>query len=183
MVELFTNYDTGARQRALALTNVGVTLVIIWLHAWLNRRGRRLSMIVIATVLAAIWLDALGNFQHFYASYWWWDRLTHGIGGLAASALFIDLYLNWRSTAAPELWRMYLWLGFLVGQFVSAMYEVSEWLGDILFNTHRVQGPFDSPRDLFFNLLGGLIAATLFVIARRWSRREQLLGDRKNGIV
>ncbi len=166
--EVFTSYDTGVRQAALVVTNVAATAGVIWLNWFLRRRGGSLTLITILFVLAAVWLDALGNFQHLYGGYWWWDRVTHAIGGLAASALFIDLALVRRrklnlNVSIPAT----LWFGFLLGQFVAAMYEVSEWLGDMWFQTERVRGPYDSPRDLFFNAVGGVVVVILFWVMQK----------------
>lgn len=175
-IELFTNYDTGVRQAALVVTNLAATAGLLWLDRGLRRRGGSLTMLTILFVITAVWLDALGNFQHLYAGFWWWDRVTHAAGGLAVSALFMDLCLarrragNWN---VPE--SMMLWYGFLLGQFVAAMYEVSEWLGDMWFATERVRGPFDSPRDLFFNAVGGVVVVFVFwLMSKNANRRDHV---------
>lgn len=166
-IELLTSYDTTARQGALAVTNIAATAGLLWFDRVLRRRGARLSTLTILVVLAAVWIDALGNFQHLYARYWWYDRLTHAVGGWAVSALWIDFLLAGQSagriSASP---KVALWLGFLLGQFVASMYEVSEWVGDELFDTARVRSAFDAPRDLLNNLVGGLLAVAGF-----WRRR------------
>ncbi len=170
-VEVFTVFDTGVRQAALALTNVLSTAGLLWLDASLRRRGTRLLWVTIAVVLAAVWVDALGNFQHFYAQYWWYDRVIHAAGGLAVSALFMDLALARRLIAKLNVSiTLALWFGFLLGQFLAAMYEVSEWLGDWWFATERVRGPFDTPRDLFFNAVGGVVIVLLFWWQKRQAR-------------
>lgn len=157
-LELFTSYDTVVRQVALTTTNVAATAGVLWLDRVLRRRGMKLATVTMIVVLGAVWIDALGNFQHFYARFWWYDRLTHAVGGLAVSALFMDLAQTWRTIRNLNVSStLALWFGFLLGQFVAAMYEVSEWLGDWWFATERVRGPFDAPRDLFFNAAGGFI--------------------------
>ena len=162
-VELGTTYDDFGRQIALALTNVGTTAFVLWLDARFRRRGLALSNFTICITLAAVWIDALGNFQNLYGQWWWWDRVTHTIGGMAVTALFIDWALVRRQAKKLLIPHPYAILfGFLLGQFVGAMYEVTEWLGDWWFATERVRGPYDAPRDLFFNLLGGLIVWAIF---------------------
>lgn len=175
-VEFFTSYDTGVRQGALALTNIAAIVGLLWLDRSLRRRGARLSWLTIIVVLAAVWIDALGNFQHLYARWWWWDRVTHAAGGLAVTALFIDLALARRAIVKLNVSPILaLWFGFLLGQFVAAMYEVSEWLGDWWFATERVRGPFDTPRDLFFNAVGGLIILGFFWLRAKRHRSDPLL--------
>lgn len=167
-IELGTRYDSTQRQIALALTNVGTTAALLFFQRWLSRRGQGLSVITIIFVTGAIWLDALGNFQHLYAGYWWWDRLTHTVGGMALSAGFIDLFLAFRRSGKLQAgWSWAAWMGVLVGQLVGSIYEISEWLGDYWFDTHRVTGLYDVPHDLFQNLVGGLMVIALMFIIRK----------------
>lgn len=167
-IEIFTSYDTAVRQTALVITNLASTIGLLWLDRSLRRRGGRLSLATIIYVLGAVWLDALGNFQHLYAGYWWWDRVTHAAGGLAVTALFIDLAWSRRQALHLNIpVGATVWFGFLLGQFVAAMYEVSEWLGDWWFATERVRGPYDSPRDLFFNAIGGVVVVLVFWVLNK----------------
>lgn len=164
-LEVLMQYDTAVRQIALAFTNVATTIGLLLVDRRLRRTGSSLSPVTALTVIAAVWLDALGNFQHLYGGFWWWDRVTHAAGGLAVSALFMDVALARRRALSLNISSsMALWFGFLLGQFVAAMYEVSEWLGDWWFATERVRGPYDSPRDLFFNALGGIV---IFLIIKK----------------
>ncbi len=167
-IEVATSYDDRGRQIALAITNVASVIGIIWFDARLRRVGQQLSWLTILMALASVWIDALGNFQHLYARFWWYDRVTHTIGGMALSAVCIDLYQHWRRSGTfPMTPAFATWSGFLLGQFIGAMYEVSEWLGDWWFHTERVWSAFDAPRDLFFNLMGGLLIALLFRLTQR----------------
>ncbi|MEK7636966.1 MAG: hypothetical protein AAB402_01060 [Patescibacteria group bacterium] len=171
VIELFTSYDTFGRQNALALTNVVSVITLLFFDRWLRRRGSRLARLTFVLAAGAVWLDALGNFQHLYAGFWWWDRLTHAVGGMALSAVFIDFFLSYRATGKLQAgWGWAAWMGVLVGQLVGSLYEISEWLGDFWFDTHRVQGPYDTPHDLFQNLVGGLV---VLVLMRMFRRRAQ----------
>lgn len=162
-IELAARYDTSVRQIALAITNLGTTAGLLWLDGWRHRRGQRLSWVTVLVVLGGVWIDALGNFQHLYGQFWWYDRFSHTLGGMAVSAIFIDLYLAWQRSGKLAVSSGFaIWTGFLLGQFVAAMYEVTEWLGDWWFATERVRSAFDAPRDLFFNLVGGLLVVTFF---------------------
>lgn len=168
-IELGTSYDTWPRQLALGITNVATVVALLLIDRWMRGRGSKLSWLTWVFVLGAVWLDALGNFRHFYAGYWWWDRITHTTGGMALSAAFIDLFLvlqrsgRWLATRQTAAW-----FGFLSGQLLGAIYEISEWLGDFWFHTHRVVYTYDTPHDLFQNLVGGgLILIIVLSINRR----------------
>lgn len=172
VIEVIPGYDAFGRQAALAITNLSAMVGVLVLHFFLQRRAMKLSVLTIVLVGAAVWLDALGNFQHYYAAFWWYDRLTHAVGGLAVTGLFIDLALNYQSIGRWfRGWWPAVWFGFLLGQFAAAMYEVSEWLGDWWFGTERVRGLFDAPRDLLFNLIGGLVVVGLLVVQKKRAGR------------
>lgn len=167
-VELLTHYDTDQRQVALAITNLVSLGAILGFDRWLRKKGGQLSVTSCLLVVAAVWLDALGNFQHLYAGFWWWDRLTHTIGGMALSAGFIDFFLSYQAAGKLKAgWTWTAWMGFLVGQLLGSMYEISEWLGDMWFHTERVRGPYDTPHDLFQNLVGGLLVVLLLRLFRK----------------
>ncbi len=167
-LELFTSYDTPQRQIALAVTNLIAVGLVLGFNRWLSKRSAQLSWITILLAFGAVWLDALGNFQHLYAGFWWWDRISHTVGGMAVAGGFIDFYQAWRKTGKLKVaWGQATWLGFLTGQFIGAMYEVTEWLGDMWFGTHRVVFIYDTPHDLFFNLLGGGLVVLLFRITQQ----------------
>jgi uncharacterized membrane protein YjdF len=161
--ELAGHYDDIGRQVALTLTNAFTTGMYFLVAHWLRRKyGTVLHWVVLLILSAAVWLDALGNFQHYYVTIWWWDRLTHAVGGLAVTAgLYITIIGLWRAKRLGVSWRVANVYAFALAQTLGAMYEVSEWLGDIWFGTHRVGERFDSPRDIFFNIVGGLVVVAL----------------------
>lgn len=167
-VELFTRYDDFGRQVALIVTNLSTAVAVLWFDRWLRRRGARLSLTTYLFVAGSVWLDALGNFQHLYAGFWWWDRLTHTVGGMALSAGCIDVFLALRRAGRLQAsWGFAAWMGVLVGQLVGSIYEISEWLGDYWFATERVRGQYDTPHDLFQNLIGGLLVLLIMAISQR----------------
>ncbi len=179
--ELVAHYDTTGRQVALAITNVASVTLYLLSQRFLRRRyGVSIHWITLLIIAVSVWLDAIGNFQHFYARYWWWDRLTHIIGGLAVTVgLYVVSVALWQAGRLRVSWRVLNLYAFSVAQVLGALYEVSEWIGDDLFSTARVQGPFDAPRDLFFNMLGGVIVV---LIGTWWHGRHRAVhGNRQPG--
>lgn len=167
-VELLTHYDTTQRQIALSVTNIATAAAVFLFDRSLRKKGSRLSVVTLLFVASSVWLDALGNFQHMYAGFWWWDRVTHTVGGMALSAIFIDIFLSLRRSGRLQAsWGFAAWMGVLLGQLVGSVYEISEWLGDYWFHTERVRGPYDTPHDLFQNLLGGLLVLLLMRLSRK----------------
>ncbi|MBI4426621.1 MAG: hypothetical protein HY567_03505 [Candidatus Kerfeldbacteria bacterium] len=170
--ELIAQYDSRGRQNALAITNLATIAIYVLVQRYVRRRyGITLHWIVLVILSAGVWLDAVGNFQHFYARYWWWDRLTHAVGGLAATVgVYMIAVALWQAGRLAVSWRVLNLYVFCLAQTLGALYEVSEWVGDELFLTHRVQGLFDTPRDIFFNMIGGV---TVVLIGTWWRMRHR----------
>ena len=175
-LELFMKYDTFGRQNALALTNVAVMVAVVLLPWRLGGNKMRISGLTLAMVTVALWLDAFGNFQHLYGTVVWWDRFTHFVGGMAISSFLIDLCLGVNAAKLKIGTGLVIIFAFLLGQFIGGLYEISEYLGDMWFQTGRVGERFDSARDLLFNLLGGLAVLALAQIRiQSWHRERKVV--------
>lgn len=159
VVELGTTYDTAQRQTALAVTNVASLVLFLAVRRALRRRGLDLPWSVLVFIAAGVWLDALGNFQHLYARFWWWDRFTHVVGLLPVTWGVLVVLGQLETGGRIRLHKAGRAL-FAVGManLLGALYEISEWLGDVWFGTERVRGTFDTAHDLANNLLGSLLA-------------------------
>jgi len=172
-VELLSRYDTVPRQIALSITNVVAVIIFFWVKAWLKPKKIELPWALLTFAAASVWLDALGNFQHLYARFWWWDRITHVVGLLPITA---GMYLVLERLAAADRIKLPHWARALfavsIANLLGAAYEISEWLGDIWFGTHRVTGLFDTPHDLLDNLVGSLLVIAGAVLVRRLTRRR-----------
>lgn len=175
--EIFATYDTHGKQNALALTNVGAVAIFLIVQRVLRRRyGITIHWVVLLVIAGSIWLDAMGNFLHYYGRFWWWDRLTHAVGGLALTVgFYVVCYSLWRSGRLKVSWFVLNLYAFSLSQLVGMVYEVSEWVGDALFKTGRIGGLYDTPRDLFFNIVGGLV---VLAVGALWhSRQRGVRGD------
>jgi hypothetical protein len=162
-LEIFLNYDTTTRQLALTLTNVEV-LIIILIFYWYYKAKQNivLPFYVAWAASLGVWFDAAGNFAHLYQNIVWWDKIAHAVGsGALAIACFIILYeLNKQEKIRLGLFSLSLF-ALSVTIFASAMYEVSEYLGDIISQSQRITDKFDSPDDLMWNTIAAL-AVVLF---------------------
>lgn len=167
-VEVFTRYDTAVRQAALAVSNVAGVLILGLVATRLKRWGSHLPPAVAWLVAAAIWFDASGNFVHFYARFTWWDQLAHAVGSAAiAAALWLTLRaaLAHRGVRLPD-GHVFLY-AVSAATLLAVSYEISEYLGDLLFNTHRVTNLYDTADDLLWNLLAAWLAVA---VVRRVAR-------------
>lgn len=174
-IELGTSYDEPARQIALAFTDLSVLVMIFLIRRSFTAQEKvLLAMIGVAAALG-IWFDALGNFVHFYARFFWWDRVAHSFGSAAAAVVSAGLFLH---LELKKLIHLTPWLHVLVAVSVSVfftvLYEISELFGDEWFNLHRITDFYDTADDLRFNLLATVPAAIIIVFV---AKRLKLIGQ------
>jgi uncharacterized membrane protein YjdF len=122
--------------------------------------------------VAAVYLDALGDFLHWYAVFGWYDQLTHFAGGAATAGLLSIFFTSWvRQHGYPASKRVLALITIATTALAGSLYEIEEYLEDYFRGTamRLGDGP-DTASDLLFNLLGALAAVTLAAIYSRTSK-------------
>ncbi|MDD5567168.1 MAG: hypothetical protein PHH01_03140 [Patescibacteria group bacterium] len=174
VIELATKYDTWPRQVALSITNLvggGIYLVIFFS---LRRRGIALPWIIAWLVAAGIWIDGLANFQHLFGRILWWDKLAHFVGSMAPTAMFWAVLSEFHK---KSLLRLPSWLTNIVSisltMLIVVIYEISEYIGDQFFPTHRITDLYDTADDLMYNLLGAIIVVIFCILIARIKKNKE----------
>lgn len=169
LIELFTHYDSWDRQVALSITNVAGIAMILWLSRYFQRHGSALPVAASLALALGVWFDAAGNFAHLYGRLIWWDKLAHGVGSAAlALALWYVLALMAKQGRlnVTRGWRSLMTIALTTT--LASIYEISEYLGDLWFQTHRVTDLYDTADDLLWNTL-----AVLFIVWLAAKRENQ----------
>lgn len=162
LIELFASYDTAVRQVALAVSNIAAAAALLLISRGLNKRGIELPAAVTLLVALAVWFDAAGNFAHWYGRFTWWDQLSHTIGTAAIAPALIAITLALQRQGKINLPAWLHWIfAVSVATALAALYEVSELVGDELFNTHRITDLYDTADDLRFNIAAAALAALI----------------------
>jgi hypothetical protein len=159
-IEIFTHYDTTTRQTVLAITDVSGLIILLVVYFVLKKKMNiEFPWYVAWFAASGIWFDAAGNFARLYAKIIWWDKLAHGVGSAAvAAALFFILYqLNQQEKIKLGGFNLCLYTLSLT-TFFSAVYEVSEYLGDKMSTSQRVTDLFDTADDLLWNIIAAFLA-------------------------
>jgi len=131
-------------------------------------------MLTVGTILlvGVLHLPAVLNDWYFY--FWWYDVMMHVLGGVAMGFLAYTLW-SALETRAAETWRaLLLQLGFVLG-FVAMIgigWEWAEALADAIVlpalgMADAQLGLTDTMLDLYFDLLGGLVAWALMNVRSR----------------
>lgn len=149
---------------------VGVVWVGLEMISWYLRHStnRGLSGIIYLLAFLMILLDALGDINHLYSRFTWYDQLAHFVGGGAVGGIIISIYNHLARTGKIVLGKF--------GRLVSALgvtvllgvfYELEEYLEDVITGSHRLGDGFDTANDLLLNFLGALLIITIITIFRK----------------
>ncbi|MFH1597502.1 MAG: hypothetical protein ABIB97_00325 [Patescibacteria group bacterium] len=174
-LEFFLNYDTTDRQIALAITNLVTLAIYLSIHLYWQKKFKiELPWIVIWSVAIGVWLDAVGNFAHYYVDLAWYDDFTHVVGTMTVAVALFVILRSLNRIGQIKVSRFVLSL-FTVSLSVmlSSFYEITEYWGDMMFNTYRIGDRFDTASDLMWNLLGAVVVVLVAnLISKKQSIRE-----------
>jgi hypothetical protein len=154
-------------------------LFLLAFYAYLRERHRlKVPPVLLLLVLAALQVDALGNYFKLYGRHFgpvMYDEFAH----MAVQALSAPLVL-WLAREGLARYGYRLPLG-LVTVFsimtlfsITALYEIIELWDERYFGGRRIWSPHDAPNDLQWNLAGIIIGSVLtYAIMRNHSASKK----------
>jgi uncharacterized membrane protein YjdF len=124
-------------------------------------KGRRLHWIFWLIIVVALSLDAFGDFFHLYGGFEWWDQFVHySVSAIIFFTLFSVISFFWVDKFKFSLLmkagrlKLALLLASATTMSLSALYEIEEYIEDLIFHTNRSGPGTDTANDLLFNFLG-----------------------------
>lgn len=110
--------------------------------------------------------DGINGMYHVHPL---WDRLTHGVGGVALSYGFAVSFKRLSTHFSANLSRpMIFWLAFGVSMSGMAVFEVYEFFGRMFFLTTDQGGYVNTAGDLISDLVGSTAGAYLGITMDKW---------------
>jgi hypothetical protein len=156
---------------------VAVIMILLVLGEVLFAREGGVSWLTHGVAVACCYADVLGTDGNLYALIDEYDKLTH-FAGIAAVTAFV-----YESLRALNMRRGWSWsansrllIAVAIGVAVGIGWEVYELLGDKVFHTARVYGPWDITYDIASDAMGALAVALLLLLGeQRLERGERPL--------
>lgn len=165
IVELLGAFDVIALQPVY--TDVGLLLitVIVWLIVELTRTLLLPKQVIILAVVNT-YLDALGDYLHWYDTVPYYDMYLHLLGTGAATAFLWFWLRTWKPNVTTKIIFFLAVTGAISG---GVLYEIEEYLEDVLTGSHRLGDGPDTASDLLMNTLGAVIIG----IVLYWRRHRR----------
>lgn len=157
----------------LVVTSLPVWAVLELAHQRLKKIKKNIPWWVIVPVILAAYFDALGDAEGVYNTFYWFDQVAHCTGSMAATA-FVGaiLFPFWKVHRLSQKVSFI----FLVtcGAALGVVYELAEYLEDIISESHRLGDGYDTANDLLWDVFGAVVVAALI------PRLIQNYHDRRN---
>lgn len=122
----------------------------------------------LAFAVAVAYADVIGTVADYYSTIMFYDKVVHFLGSAAFTAVVLDIMLarNARK-GAPEPASRLIVLGVVLGITAGITWEFYEYIGDVIFNSGRVQSQADTRHDIIFDIFGALLMGTIAAL-RIW---------------
>ena len=153
IVELLSAFDVIALQPVF--TDIGLLMitVIVWLILELTRKLVLPTTTIILGVVNT-YLDALGDYLHWYDTVPYYDMYLHLLGTGAVTAFLWFVLRTWKPTITTIVISLLATTGSICA---GVLYEIEEYLEDVITGSHRLGDGPDTASDLLMNTLGAVI--------------------------
>lgn len=160
----------------LVLTSSFVWVTMEVISAKLKKNtGKGLPWYVFGIGLLGISFDALGDVAHWYSQFDWYDQIGHFNGGAMTTLVFF--FVLYRMVQADKIRLGPKLLGFLAlcgGTLLGVLYEMEEYIEDVVTGGNRLGDGVDTANDLLLNTLGALFIVLIAVkIVKRHTERSE----------
>jgi len=130
--------------------------------------------VVLGAALSLL-LHGLGLVTEWYYTVFWWDKLTHMTSGVVLSTLVaievLLLDLRTESIKIPSIW--YLMIIPIAILTLEGIWEILEYIIDVVLGTGMQHGLTDTVNDIVSNLISGIVGGIgVFLYLRRRSVDE-----------
>lgn len=149
----------------LAVTSFAIFVALEGIDMWLEWHGREtLAAPAYLFAFLGLCIDLGGDLFHAYSRYGWYDRVAHFLGSGMAALVLLYVAQAFVGSKQNEWYRKVVpILVFALGVTLGALYEVEEYLEDMLTASHRLGDGVDTADDLLMDMLGAAFVALLYV--------------------
>jgi len=129
---------------------------------------------------AAVFTDAMGDVYSLFDKIEWYDQVLHFFaGGVTCGGIIFYVIKNLQDREKIRLG--YFSIGFfswMTAVFFGALYELLEYMMDLLTGSNSLVSAFDTANDLFLDVIGSLLIAAILSFSLYYaSRRSHPLNE------
>ena len=126
-------------------------------------------------------LDVFGDFFYFYDKLSWWDQFAHFFASgivnftvfVVISAFFVEGF-RYNLLMKTGRFNLALLISSTSAMSLSALYEIEEYVEDLIFHTNRLGSGTDTANDLLFNFFGIVVSVIIIKIIYHLTEKEEV---------
>lgn len=162
VILLFTLAEFIAKkQHHFAHNTIAAYLLYLIFVYFENRLRLNVKVHIKALVMATIaFHSVLGQFFNLYHRVYWFDSALHLFGSFSFSIFYYAILFSVFGTFSKFKVPTFLFIT-SVGVMLGVLFELIEFITDILLGTHHQDGLKDTNIDLIFDMLGSILAGLL----------------------
>lgn len=171
----FLKFTLAFSWLGLVLTAAAVWFALEFLNHYSKKKYQyQLPVFIFLIPTFNILFDALGDIFGWYGKFLWYDQVAHFLSGLAAAVVIFFILKGILSRRKIILSQKFIaFISFLIANFFGILYEIEEYSESFFLHNNRLGDRFDTPNDLFFNMMGALAGVLLTVLIVR-AKKEKL---------
>lgn len=143
----------------LIITSTVVFGSVEWISYKVKKlTGSPLPWFIYLGAFFSISLDAMGDIAHWYTQFTWYDQVGHASGGGMVALLVFFVY--WRLINVNKIVISKKMAGFIsvaVAISLGVLYELEEYIEDLINKSNRLGTGVDTANDMLFNTMGAII--------------------------
>lgn len=133
-----------------------------------TRKGLLLSSGHLA-IVAALYIDAIGDYAFLYQKWTYYDTILHLSISFAGAWYLWNVYKPSGMSVKQHLWN-------IVTTVVTfgVLYELEEYVEDVITGSNRLGDGFDTANDLLMDVLGACVFVVIALLVRHFHARSHV---------
>lgn len=125
----------------------------------IKKYGKTPPWWVASSMVGLLGMDAIGDYLYWYDSFTYFDAILHFLVPMAGT---LGIWAIRRTFQLPTNYKTVLFSIVPCIMTLAAMYEMEEYLEDLITGSHRLGDGFDTANDMLMALLGSLLPVGLY---------------------
>ncbi|WP_053957655.1 hypothetical protein [Inediibacterium massiliense] len=140
-------------------------IYLFYLH-WESQKKYTVKSYIKILILFTIIIDLLGFSLHFYDTVYWFDKALHMFGSFSITLFsYALIQIFWKDFSSSHM-LTFIFIASL-GITIGVLYEIGEFILDLIFDSKNQNGLIDTNLDLIFDIFGAILASLWGVYRKR----------------
>ncbi len=129
------------------------------INYFIKKYGKTPPWWVASSMVGLLGIDAIGDYLYWYDTFIYFDAILHFLVPMAGT---LGIWAIRHAFQLPTNYKTILFSIVPCIMTLATMYEIEEYLEDVITGSHRLGDGFDTANDLLMALVGTLFPVTLY---------------------